>query len=207
MSERDSKGKFIKGHSPLCPIEKNKFYIKGQIPWNKGKKLSKKHIKNLSKSHMGKFSGEGFKKGHIPTNKGLKASDEIKIKLSLSHKGQHNSPKTQFKKGENKGAENYRWRGGISSENKTIRGSIEMQLWKNSVLSRDGWTCQKYETKDSKLHVHHIKNFSSSPELRFAIDNGITLSAKAHKEFHKKYGIRNNTREQMDEFINEKGTI
>ena len=32
-------------------------------------------------------------------------------------------------------------------------------------------------------------------------DNGITLSEKTHKEFHKKYCKKNNTREQLDEFI------
>jgi len=31
--------------------------------------------------------------------------------------------------------------------------------------------------------------------------NGITLSKKAHNEFHKKYGKRNNTPEQLNEFL------
>jgi len=37
---------------------------------------------------------------------------------------------------------------------------------------------------------------------RTSIDNGITLSKEVHKEFHKRYGIKNNTREQLEEFIN-----
>jgi hypothetical protein len=55
--------------------------------------------------------------------------------------------------------------------------------------------------KGGKLHPHHIQNFAKFPELRFAIDNGITLSDKAHWEFHKKYGKHNNNREQMKEFL------
>ena len=63
--------------------------------------------------------------------------------------------------------------------------------------------CQKYGTRGEKLHPHHILNFSDHPELRFAIDNGIILSEKAHKEFHKKYGFNNNTKGQLIEFLME----
>ena len=41
-------------------------------------------------------------------------------------------------------------------------------------------------------------------QKRTAIENGITLSLKAHREFHKKYGFRNNTKEQLEEFLNTK---
>jgi len=93
------------------------------------------------------------------------------------------------------------WKGGITPENIKIRHSIEFRLWRESVFARDNWTCQKYGIKGGKLHPHHIQNFAQYPELRFAIDNGITFSDKAHREFHKRYGIKNNTREQLLEFI------
>jgi hypothetical protein len=103
--------------------------------------------------------------------------------------------------GNNCGEKHWNYKGGITPENVKIRTSVEMILWRQSVFARDNWTCQKYGIKGGKLHSHHIQNFSSHPELRFAIDNGITLSEKAHKEFHKKYGIKNNTREQLEDFM------
>ena len=49
-----------------------------------------------------------------------------------------------------------------------------------------------------------INNFADFPELRLAIDNGITLSEKAHKDFHNIYGNKNNTKEQLEEFLQTK---
>lgn len=101
----------------------------------------------------------------------------------------------------NKGNKNFAWRGGVNSTNDTIRKSIEYKLWRKSCFERDNYTCQKTDISGGKLVVHHINNFADYPELRFAIDNGITLSEKAHREFHKIYGTRNNTLEQLNEFL------
>jgi len=89
-------------------------------------------------------------------------------------------------------------------KNAKIRRSKEMKLWRKACLIRDNFTCQKYETKSGILCVHHINNFADFPELRLAIDNGITLSEKAHREFHHLYGVKNNTKEQLIEFLNER---
>ena len=94
------------------------------------------------------------------------------------------------------------WKGGITPTNSKIRNSLDFKLWREAVFTRDNWTCQKYGIKGGKLHPHHIKNFAQYLELRFAIDNGITLSEKAHKEFHKKYGKKDNTREQLEKYLN-----
>ena len=119
---------------------------------------------------------------------GKKHNEETKNKISISHIGD----------------KSYNWKGGITPENSKIRGSIAMRLWKNAVYAKDNFTCQKTGEKGGRLHAHHILNFAQYPELRFAIDNGITLSEKAHKEFHKQYGVKNNSREQLIEFLNNK---
>jgi len=112
-------------------------------------------------------------------------TEETKIKISQSMSGE----------------KNHQWKGGIKSEKSKMKHNIKYRLWREAVFKRDDWTCQKYKIRGGELHPHHIKNFADYPELRFEVDNGITLSEKAHKEFHKKYGKKNNTREQLEEFF------
>ena len=179
---------------------------KNGTPWNKGKTgiFSKEALESNRQKHLGK----------IPTNKGIPMSQEQKEKLSAINIGTHRSEATKSKisntmkkiwhnTGRNipRGIKHHNWKGGISKENDIIRHSIEGNLWRNSVFAKDGYICQKYGIKGGKLEAHHILNFSSHKEFRFAIDNGITLSKEAHKEFHKIYGKKNNTREQLDEFL------
>lgn len=179
-----------------------------QVAWNKGKTMSEESRLRLSHSRIGKkyphlkgwvnkISGKNhpmFGKHH---------SDETKKKISLIHKGKKISEETKLKISEaNKGINNWNWKGGISSENEKIRHSLESKLWKDSVKNRDGNLCSKCGEGSVKyLTVHHILNFSSHIELRFAIDNGITFCIPCHKEFHRKYGTKNNSREQVLEFI------
>ena len=144
---------------------------------------------------------------------GRKASKELRKKLSIVHKlhptrywlGKHISPEhnAKLQEGKNRMEHPPNWRGGISDKNNIIRHSKEMKLWRKSVFERDNFTCQKYGVVGGKLRAHHMNNFSEFPELRFAIDNGVTLSETAHREFHRKYGIKNNTREQLIEFLND----
>lgn len=99
------------------------------------------------------------------------------------------------------GSGNSNWKGGITSENHKIRYSIESKLFRKSCMERDNFTCQKTGQIGGKLVVHHINNFADFPELRTSISNGITLSDKSHREFHHKYGKRNNTLKQLKEFL------
>lgn len=143
---------------------------------HKGYKQTEEHKKNLSLSQKGK------------TNIGKHNSPETEFK-----KGQHTSPKTEFKKGHipiykkhpelaSKGENHYNWQGGITPENRRIRRSIQFRLWRQAVFARDNWICQKCNKKGGKLHAHHIKSFAEYPELRFAIDNGLTLCKNCHEK-------------------------
>jgi len=147
-----------------------------------------------------------FQKGHIPWNKDKVQSEETKDKIRQTNKRKGIEPKVKFVEF---GVNHPRWKGGCQSENNRIRGRIEFRLWREAIFARDNWTCQKYGIKGGTLHPHHIKNFAQYPELRFAIDNGITLSEKAHREFHKEYGTKDNNKKQLEEYLNnyEKRTL
>lgn len=80
-------------------------------------------------------------------------------------------------------------------------GRIEYKLWRKACFERDNFTCQKSGQNGGNLEVHHIFNYKDFPELKLSIDNGITLSKKEHKNFHKIYGNRNNTKEQLINFL------
>ena len=173
---------------------------------NKISKSSKKHWKEnpFSKEHLeklSKFQKERFKKNPV-WNKGKHISEETRIKISIASKGRKFTEEHKRKIGKAQEKEKgNNWKGGITPENIKIRNGIEFSLWREAVFARDNWTCQKYGIRGGKLHPHHIQNFAQFPELRFAIDNGITLSDKAHKEFHKRYTNKNNNREQLNEFL------
>jgi len=164
---------------------------KGKHKYWLGKKMPKEARKKISKSLKGN-----------QRNLGKYHTKEAKQKMSIAGRNRKHTEKTKKKQSEaHKGEKNPNWKNGVSPKNILIRSSIDYRLWREAVFARDNWTCQKYGIRGGKLHPHHIKNFAQFPELRFAIDNGITFSEKAHREFHKKYGRENNTKEQLEEFL------
>lgn len=150
----------------------------------------------------------GAKKGNTPWNKNTKgicrANSGSFKKGSRINVGKHS--KNEFKKGHKftQGEKHHSWKGGITPENKKLRNSNEYILWRKACFERDNWTCQKTGISGGQIEVHHINNFADYPLLRTSIENGVTLSHKSHIEFHKIYGVKNNTLEQLQEFLNNK---
>ena len=193
-------------------------YVRTKPVWNKGKIgiYSEETKRKIGLCHKGKILSEENKKKLIEGGGmlGKHHSEETRKKLSEAQKrnpsrgmlGKRHTKETCKKlstihKGKNAGEKSHLWKGGITSENKKQRNSLEFKAWRNSVFERDDFTCQKFNVRGGKLVSHHIKNFAQFPELRFSVDNGITLSERAHIDFHKKYGKSNNTKSQLQEFL------
>lgn len=47
----------------------------------------------------------------------------------------------------------------------------------------------------------YIKQFFKNKNLRTVKSNGITFCKNCHIQFHKKYGIKNNNKQQINEFL------
>lgn len=136
------------------------------------KKLSKAHIENLSKTHRGKYFGNGFKKGHP-------------------------KPKNAHKWGS--GNKHYKWKGGITPLNHAIRTSEKSKQWRKNVFEKDDYKCILCREKGGYLHAHHIKSFATiirennittldealKCEELWDIKNGITLCKKHHNKGRK----------------------
>lgn len=185
--------------------------MKGKKPWNTDKKLSEEHKLKISEAHKGQIPSQEARDNMSKAGKGKhkywldkKMSEEHKEKISESNKGKKPSIEHRKHLSETriKNRENYpNWKGGITEENIKVRNSIEIRLAREACFARDNYTCQKTGVRGGKIRAHHINNFSDFPELRFAIDNLITLSDESHRLFHKIYGRRNNTLEQLIEFL------
>ncbi len=162
-----------------------------------------------SKYWTGKKDGrkKAGSKNSVPAwNKGIPQTEAVKEKLSIALKviakekgfglwmtGKKQSLETRIKKS-NKAKERVKagthnfWKGGITPLHKNIRTSLPYKLWRESVFTRDNYTCQicgirflKGVTGRVMLNADHIKPFSQYPEFRFDINNGRTLCVPCHK--------------------------
>lgn len=195
------------------------WFKKGGIPWNKG----------IAMSNDSKIKLSNALRGKKPWNKGKSMPEETKKKLSSLLRGRRHSPETEFKKGEfsgnknpakrqdirikiskakkgkphfnQRGGNHPNWKGGVTPKNEKIRKSIEYKLWRETVFSRDNWTCQKCRKRGNKIISHHLRNFADFSELQTSVENGITLCKNCHREFHKIYGLKNNTEQKFREFL------
>lgn len=67
----------------------------------------------------------------------------------------------------------------VKSDKKHLDGRY--RDWMKAVKNRDGWTCRIADDNcNGRLEAHHILRWSKHPELRYEVNNGITLCAFHH---------------------------
>ena len=103
------------------------------------------------------------------------------------------------------GENNPKWNPNITDEERRIKRNYhEYSEWRSEIYKRDGYTCICCKTKGC-IEAHHLNGYNWDREHRTDINNGVTLCKDCHNEFHNIYGRGDNTLEQFQEFINNKG--
>ena len=131
---------------------------------------SEEWCRHISEGKKGKTKGSDnhfFGKHH---------TEETKLALSKAHIA---DPK--FKR---EGEEHWNWQGGVTDPNHEARNTQDLKTWRRAVYERDNYTCQRCSLKGVRKHpieAHHIKAFAFYPDLRFEVNNGITLCKECHK--------------------------
>ena len=69
-------------------------------------------------------------------------------------------------------------------ERQRARDGNNLKQWRTAVYQRDHYTCQRCGHKGTKLHAHHNKSYADFPNLRFDVDNGITVCIPCHEKIH-----------------------
>lgn len=126
---------------------------------------------------------------------------ETRKLMSEKRKGINVSPETQFKKGQlawNKGikypnkskgvprpqlrgANHPNWKGG-QKRYKHLTSTVEYKNWRQAVFNRDSYTCRNCGIIGAKFEAHHIKSWAKFPELRYFLENGLTLCIPCHQK-------------------------
>jgi HNH endonuclease len=124
---------------------------------------------------------------------GRKRSAETRAKISAKAIGRTISAETKAKILRTKlingtlpkGARHYKWKGGRPWQRFKDPRYI---AWRVAVLERDNYTCQRCQRRCRKyergLAAHHVEPYATRPELRFKVNNGVTLCRNCHLSLH-----------------------
>ena len=157
-------------------------FVKGMTPWNKGIKGT--HFSQKTEFKKGEKRSPEFIAKNVASRAGYKHSEETKRKIGLAGKGKPNpwlSERNRINNSQKRGENHYKW---IKDRTKLQkygdanrdRRSGAYNYWRKEVWTRDTWKC-KIDNKDciGRIEAHHILGWTKYPELRYEVNNGITL--------------------------------
>lgn len=132
---------------------------------------TEKHIEICRKGGLSPNNTGRYMKGHSKSFLGKRVhTEETKLKMSKTRKGTFT------------GEDSHNW-----IEDRTLvkgrqnRNNPEYKQWRKEVWLRDEFTC-KIANPDckGKIEAHHILGWKDYPELRYKVNNGITLCHAHH---------------------------
>lgn len=153
--------------------------------------LSQETKDKISQNRKGKGAGDRNARallGKKAWNTGVKQwEDKVHPMLGKTHSDEYKKRKSEMMTGKEKpwmkGENHPAWRKDrtLMKKDWVERHSFEHKKWKRGVHSRDAGKC-RINNKDcsEKLEAHHILNFKDHPELRFVVNNGISLCSFHH---------------------------
>lgn len=97
-----------------------------------------------------------------------------------------------------RGANNPKWN---PNKEANTRNTPEYRKWRNDVLKRDEYTCQRCGDLHWAMTAHHVQSFKTALDVRYDVDNGITLCRKCHTEFHVAFKFNDNDGSQLMQFL------
>lgn len=105
----------------------------------------------------------------------------------------------------------YDFDGFAATEEHMARNNTYYKEWVRKVFERDNYICQCCGKRGGNLNAHHLYNFSERKDIRYDINNGITFCESCHllgykNSFHSIYGVRNNSPNQVYEFVNNRNS-
>ena len=177
-----------KHNSPLTEFKKGERvsieteFKKGNIPYNKGIGITR-----ICPTCNKQFKKKNPKIIHCSRDC-MNANPEYREKQRLSLIGRV-MPFRGKPAPYRRGANNWQYKGGVTSPNRKLRTDYRWEIWRTEVFERDEFTCQECHIKGNFLHPHHIISVENCLEtnreyLVFEISNGITLCKDCHMELH-----------------------
>jgi hypothetical protein len=138
-----------------------------------GAKLKRPNLALKGRKFPGRTNSGQFPEGIEPWNKG---KTDVYTYEQLKRISEGTKLKTP------RGPNNHAWKGGIS---------IRAKEWCKTVLERDDHVCQLCGRLPGsmRIHTHHIKPKRTHPELRYDVNNGITLCNSCHATTHQRPGF------------------
>ncbi len=169
------------------------FYKETGLPYNnafkKGHKVNVgRHFKVKDTSNYKYKKSDEAKKNMSLVRIGIKRSKEICNKISNSKKGI--PPSCIFKNGKIIKGELHPLY--IKDRTQLVKNEKKhldyaYRCWMLKVKKRDDWKCRiANENCKGRLEAHHILSWKNYPELRYELNNGITLCLAHHPRSRKK---------------------